>query len=389
LNSTLIAGIANANLVDKAAVETITGQWNFDAQTDVLSGNTFRILDSADSNGISFAATDTTNVSIAAVGTGATINLEGGLSLAIQDSTGSDDVTFSHDGTDFNIVGSTTADINITGITSIQAGTVDADFDAITATSYGGITEANLVDKTAAATISGDWTHTGRLLTDDSTTARAGLNIAEGVAPTSPVDGDVWVTAAGAFNARLNGVTVDLSAGGGSTPDGVLSDLQMSVLSADQTLSNASGVQSWAGGATGQDVFTLTVNRAYRFRGKLWIDCGTTTHTTALAFSLTTAVASFWQYHCLSWSGNDSAATAGQHTTHVSSEASDVINATSTAQNTFIEFEGICRITTGGTVLPQINFSAAPGGTNLMKSGSWISFEDLGADTVTTIGNWA
>lgn len=43
----------------------------------------------------------------------------------------------------------------------------------------------------------------------------AGLNIAEGVAPTSPIDGDVWVTAAGAFNTRLNGVTVDLSAGGG------------------------------------------------------------------------------------------------------------------------------------------------------------------------------
>lgn len=39
----------------------------------------------------------------------------------------------------------------------------------------------------------------------------AGLNIAEGVAPTSPNDGDVWVTAAGAFNAQLNGATVNLA----------------------------------------------------------------------------------------------------------------------------------------------------------------------------------
>jgi hypothetical protein len=55
----------------------------------------------------------------------------------------------------------------------------------------------------------------GAILSSASTATRAGLNIAEGVAPTTPVDGDVWVTAAGAFNARLNGVTVDLSATGG------------------------------------------------------------------------------------------------------------------------------------------------------------------------------
>jgi len=54
------------------------------------------------------------------------------------------------------------------------------------------------------------------LTTTASTTSAAGLNIAEGAAPTVPVDGDVWVTAAGAFNARLNGATVDLSATGGS-----------------------------------------------------------------------------------------------------------------------------------------------------------------------------
>ncbi len=59
------------------------------------------------------------------------------------------------------------------------------------------------------------------ITTPASTTSLAGLNIAEGVAPTTPVDGDVWVTAAGAFNARLNGATVDLSAGGGGTPTAI------------------------------------------------------------------------------------------------------------------------------------------------------------------------
>jgi len=64
-------------------------------------------------------------------------------------------------------------------------------------------------------TILGAWTfqglvtHTGALITDDSTTARAGLNVPLGVAPTSPVDGDVWTTAVNMF-ARINGLTVGL-----------------------------------------------------------------------------------------------------------------------------------------------------------------------------------
>jgi len=64
-------------------------------------------------------------------------------------------VSFQHDGTDLDITGNSTTSIVLTGVTDIAAGTVDADFDAITATSYGGITEANLVDKSASETISG------------------------------------------------------------------------------------------------------------------------------------------------------------------------------------------------------------------------------------------
>ena len=55
----------------------------------------------------------------------------------------------------------------------------------------------------------------GLLQTIASTTGTTGFNIPEGVAPTTPADGDVWITAAGEFFARLNGVSVDLSAGGG------------------------------------------------------------------------------------------------------------------------------------------------------------------------------
>ena len=45
-------------------------------------------------------------------------------------------------------------------------------------------------------------------------TAEPSFNIAEGVAPTSPTDGDVWLTAAGEYFARLNGSSVDLAGAG-------------------------------------------------------------------------------------------------------------------------------------------------------------------------------
>lgn len=75
----------------------------------------------------------------------------------IYDGSGADYVRMSHDGTDFNIVGTNTTDINISGITALAAGTVDADFDAITATSFGGIAEANLLDASANETVTGAW----------------------------------------------------------------------------------------------------------------------------------------------------------------------------------------------------------------------------------------
>ena len=122
LTADTYSGITNVNLVDKTAVETITGAWTFDGAVDfndnVTVDGTFRIYDSLST----------------------------------------DYVQFDHDGTDFNITGVTTANLNLTGFASIQAGTVDADFDAITATSYGGILEANLLDKTAAETVSGQYT---------------------------------------------------------------------------------------------------------------------------------------------------------------------------------------------------------------------------------------
>lgn len=66
---------------------------------------------------------------------------------------------------------------------------------------------------------------TGRLSTIASTTFRSGFAIAPGVAPTTPVNGDIWLTSTGVF-VRINGVTVGpLSATGSSVPSVIQGDL--------------------------------------------------------------------------------------------------------------------------------------------------------------------
>lgn len=75
-----------------------------------------------------------------------------------------------------------------------------------------------------------------------------------------------------------------------------------------------------------------------------------------------------------------------QGTVQMTQVGSVVITATATTAGVGIYFKGVISFGTGGTITPQINFSANPGGTNLMKAGSYIRFRRLGVNTFTTIG---
>lgn len=97
-----------------------------------------------------------------------TLDLRDATTLAMRDADNSHTVSWTMDGTDLIVLGSITENIRYTGTVT-------------------------------------------RLVPRASSTTRAGFQILEGVAPTSPDDGDIWVTAAGEFFARLNGESVDLS----------------------------------------------------------------------------------------------------------------------------------------------------------------------------------
>lgn len=151
--------------------------------------------------------------------------------------------------------------------------------------------------------------------------------------------------------------------------------LNYSIVGSDFSLTAGTGVQS-AFPTTG-DVFTLVASTTYEFEGAYYIDKSGTTCTTAMAFALAGG-ASITSITYTAIAQNVAVNTTGA--THgsawINQVASTVVNATASTA-VYIKFKGIIRMNAGGTVTPQINFSAAPT-TPLMKANSYIKFTPIG-----------
>lgn len=167
------------------------------------------------------------------------------------------------------------------------------------------------------------------------------------------------------------------------SPDGIVPYILWAGPSTDFTLSAASGAQNVLPAAI--DTFTLEANTTYLMEGQYILNTGATTHTTAMGFGGTaTYQTGGFEYVAFLWSAAANTITTTQSTTHVTGVASKVLNATSTAVYTIIKFSGVIRTSAAGTLIPQINFSANPTGTNLTKVGSYVKLTPIGAHNVQT-----
>ena len=79
------------------------------------------------------------------------------------------------------------------------------------------------------------WVQAGKLQTAASGTASAGFNLLPGVAPTSPVNGDVWSTTTGVF-AQINGSTVGPFGSSSATIGGSIANTQVAYGSGSNTI---------------------------------------------------------------------------------------------------------------------------------------------------------
>lgn len=137
---------------------------------------------------------------------------------------------------------------------------------------------------------------------------------------------------------------------------------------------------------TSGDVFTLEASTTYMFEGMYFITKSGSTCTTALSFALGgSASITSMKYVALAQNvaKNTTGATVGS--TWVDRVAATVINATAST-DLYVKFEGIIRMNAGGTVTPQITFSAAPT-SPVMVADSFVKFEKIGTSTENTIGS--
>ena len=158
-----------------------------------------------------------------------------------------------------------------------------------------------------------------------------------------------------------------------------------SVVTTAAALTNVSTAQNAF--PVGQQTLAVTQDTTYLIEGQYNINCGTTTHTTAIGFTVGGDVMSVTglEFSVVMWTGGG-ATTTTQSTYRVSANASTqtVLNATSTAAEATILITGVWKNTSNETITPKIKFSAAPGGTNTMGAGSYIRFTPIGNPTVGT-----
>lgn len=136
------------------------------------------------------------------------------------------------------------------------------------------------------------------------------------------------------------------------------------------------------------DVFTLEGSTTYEMEGYYRITKSGTTCTVGMAFALGGG-ASVTSIDYWTVSQNAAVNTTGtaQDTCSVNQVAATVVTSTA-ATAVWIKFSGLIRMNAGGTVTPQIIFSAAPT-SPVMTANSYIKFTKIGTNTENTIGSVA
>lgn len=140
-------------------------------------------------------------------------------------------------------------------------------------------------------------TGTGKLVSAASTTTQAGINVLPGVAPTAPVNGDIWSTSAGFF-IRYNGGTFPVGSGSGTlTGITATGPLTGTGTTGTLTMGCATCLTSGAGGAltatgpllmTGSAVSMGNQTRLFVFNADQYTAIANATYSVFLAFPYAT-----------------------------------------------------------------------------------------------------
>lgn len=197
---------------------------------------------------------------------------------------------------------------------------------------------------------------------------------------------NVKVTAANVFGAAADVFTPVLDQG---TSNAVAFPSSISTLTTDFTGGNVSTVQPVF--SSGQDEFTALASTTYEFEAEYFITraAGTTSHTTAVLLGGT---ATFTSIGYLAEVANPTGdVLSNVQSLWCASAAAQTLTAanTSATENLIIKLRGLIRVSAAGTIIPQLQYSAAPGGAPTIKANSFFRMTALGSDTRAAVGAWS
>jgi len=240
-------------------------------------------------------------------------------------------------------------------------------------TASAGISAAGGV--TFAGTFSGSTGSFSRLLT-----ASAGISASGGItlSGTLSLDTNALISSP---SATANAIRSTVPAGTGVTPT-----VQIICPSSAQSLLSQTATQPVF--STPQDTITLQASTTYMFEGVYLLSTGTVSHSTSMSFVLTTATMTncTWITHTSPNTLLNNTA-SGISTAIFNAVAGGACNGGTTNQYLTIRFQGVMRVNAAGTLVPNIAFSAAPGGTNTTMIGSYLKFYPIGSNTIDFVGS--
>lgn len=166
-------------------------------------------------------------------------------------------------------------------------------------------------------------------------------------------------------------------------------DVQRSYLSVDYTGSDVSTAQSLF--SSGQDAVVLKANRNYRFNAMFNITraAGAVSHTTGILFGGNATITNIDGRIRVSNPTGNVLSAISEITFTAATETVITAANTSTTENVRVEVQGIIRVNTAGTLIPQFKYSAAPGGAPTIKRGSFFEIRPIGEGGQAWTGDWS
>jgi len=168
-----------------------------------------------------------------------------------------------------------------------------------------------------------------------------------------------------------------------------INGLIFKALSANEAGQNIATVQPWF---PTQGAAALKANTLYAFEGYLRLSraAGTTSHTTSLAFGGTVGLTNI-AYQAQVNTG-DVVTNGALNQTTVEVATATVVKAASTSatEQTIIRVTGVLRTNgSAGTLIPQFQFSAIPGGVPTILANSNFKIYVLGSASDVSKGTWS